>query len=454
MKCNRFTMLRTAARLWVTGGLLCTLPLVASAATNNIEGTVYADTGWNGTHSGPRNDDVARVDLPRGFKEAWRANPSNAFEQGIGLGFQPNGDSMVLAATGYGVGHSNLHAYDLEGNLLWQSAPWTDAGGLDSCAAVSTTIVDVDHDIYLPDCNQMWAFNPDGTVKWVVDLPAAPEEAIQKWQTTSAGNVNAIVNAFFTKDGGVGGLTLYGDIVVFDRETGAPLYEPFNLGATIGHTSTDVPATVFGGTFDPELREWYYNWIFATDAFVSADTPAIATGSGRMFMSAKGTSGGNSMYGIDFKRGDGQLGTIQVAWESPLDLTGGSSPALAPDESFVAAGTGEGYIRGFDTETGVEKWHYYNPQAAAGSVSIGPMGRVFSIPHEGIAIWGSDGVDEDGVPHKAGDVAWATRNPDGTSKLDPLVDFCRPDAQPHARHPQSEFSINHTGYRRQDSAIG
>ena len=345
-------------------------------------GTFYADTGWNGTHGNPHNDDYTNIDFPRAFRHAWNAKPFNAWEQAVAIG----GDrASFIGASGQGPGESNLTAWDLEGNELWASEPWTDPSGFDSCAAVSTTIIDPEGDLYISDCNQLWAFHPDGDVKWVIDLPSAPEG--MPFQDTTAGNVNGFVVAFFTVEGAVGGVTLYGDFVIVDREDGSPAYEPFNLGVQVGGTTIPTPASAYVGTFDPELREWYWNWVFATDMVVSADTPAIATSTGRLFLSAKGTGGGNSMYGIDLVPGEnGELGSVSVAWESPLDQTGGSSPGLSPDETYVAAGTGEGNIRAFDTETGEILWNVFNPQAAAGSVSVGPDGSVYAVPTGGIAI--------------------------------------------------------------------
>lgn len=359
-----------------------------SDSINNVEGTYFADTGWNGTHSGPRNDDVARIDIPRGFRESWEGAENNAFIQGQSIGFDRE---SFLVVTAYGPGKSNLTAYDLDGNILWQVPPWTDGSGFDSCASLSAVIIDREGDIYVGDCNQLWAFRPDGAVKWTVDLPPPPEDSPSEVQDITAGPVNPITQAFFTKEGAVGGITLYGDVFIVSREDGSVLYEPYVLPGQIKNELVPLPpgGTAYQGTIDDELRLIVWNWIFATEAFVSADTPALSTETGRMFVSAKGTtSGGNSMYALDLTPGSGdELGTAEIVWESPLDQTGGSSPALSPDESFVAAGTGEGFIRAFDVVSGSENWNVFDSQAAAGSVSIGPEARVFSIPSTGTAIF-------------------------------------------------------------------
>lgn len=378
-------------------------------SVNNVEGTFYADTGWNGTHSGPRNDDVARIDLPRGFRHAWNGAENNAFLQGQSIAFDKE---SFLVVTGYGPGKSNLVAYDLEGDVLWQTPPWEDGEGFDSCASISAAVIDLDGDIYVGDCNQLWAFHTDGRVKWVVDLPLAPDASPSEVQDITAGPVNPITQAWFTKEGAVGGITLYGDVFIVSREKGELLYEPFRLPGKIQNELAELPlgGGAYEGTLDPELQKIVWNWLFATEAFISADTPAVSSRTGRLFVSAKSSTSGNSMYAIDPAPGTGgNLGTVSIAWESPLDETGGSSPALPPDESFVAAGTGEGNIRAFDVNTGDELWFYFDTQAAAGSVAIGPESRVFSIPSTGTAI------------NTDGSLLWAT-----TDQLDVLLDGVPP----------------------------
>ena len=227
-------------------------------------GTFYADTGWNGTHGNPHNDDFANIDIARGWRKAWEAAPMNAWEQAIAVGI--DGETLI-GVSGYGPGtEPNLYGWDRDGNEVFTSEPWTGPEGFDSCAAVSTVIVDLDGDFYVSDCNQ--------SEKWVIGLPAAPEGA--PFQDTTAGIVNPFVVAFFTVEGAVGGVTTYGDFVIVNRDDGSPAYAPFNLGASVGFTVDPGTPSVYVGTHNPELRLWYWNWVFASDLFVSADTPAIA----------------------------------------------------------------------------------------------------------------------------------------------------------------------------------
>lgn len=317
----------------------------ASTFTGN---SVYANSGWNGTHGGPHNDDYSDIDLPRAFREKWSEFDNNAFEQAIAIG---RDRSTLYAANGYGANtnQSNFVAVDQQGIRLWEIAPWTNTSnqylpsatdpnryniGFDSCAAVNTAIVDKQGDIYISDCNQLWAFTKDGNVKWSTELPNVPDGSFctetnkVPFQDTSAGKVNPLVVPIFTKDGSVGGVTMYGDFVLYDRATGEKSYKDYKIDASIGCTTVPMPKNTWKGIFDDELREWYYNWLNATDAFISADTPAVAVETtGWVFLSAKGSQGGNSLWSFDLTPPHGShLGEITEAWQTPLDETGGSSP--------------------------------------------------------------------------------------------------------------------------------
>ena len=130
----------------------------------------YSAGGWSTLHQGPGNRDQARGARLHESYTTWQAL------EGISLMIAPSvspGKTRFYQTTGQGKGKSNLYALSMEGEILWQSKPWTDASnGVDPCAVLSNVIVDVNGDLYLGDCNQMFAFDPDGNPKWVVPLPA------------------------------------------------------------------------------------------------------------------------------------------------------------------------------------------------------------------------------------------------------------------------------------------
>lgn len=76
-------------------------------------------------------------------------------------------DGNLYVTTGKSNGYSNLHAFDRNGNPLW------DSSALDSWAVSSSAVVDCDGDVYISDCDQFWSFHRDGSVKWVVLIPTS-----------------------------------------------------------------------------------------------------------------------------------------------------------------------------------------------------------------------------------------------------------------------------------------
>lgn len=222
-------------------------------------------------HGGPSNDDYVPIDLPLAFREKWTALEGASTLAAPTIG--PEGN--IYQTTGLGSGNSNLHAFDADGKLLWESEPWADASGLDSCAILQGAIVDTAGDLYLSDCNQFWAFRPDGSVKWVIDLPLPPEGAA--FQDADAEPVNSFITAFFTRDGSVGGVTVFGSIVIVDRKSGELRYPITELPGSADPTAVeDTPPTFLTGIADPSLASFIYNVALNTLALESIDTPAVS----------------------------------------------------------------------------------------------------------------------------------------------------------------------------------
>ncbi len=147
----------------------------------------------------------------------------------------PDGRTLFVT-TGRSVGHSNLHAFDLDGALLWASTPWRDGtSGVDPCAILSSAIVDREGDLYIGDCNQLFAFRSDGSRKWVVPLPAIQEG---DWRPSESLSVNALTTAILTADGDILGVTNFGDVIVVDRETGESKSDSMRLPGHLPSAST------------------------------------------------------------------------------------------------------------------------------------------------------------------------------------------------------------------------
>jgi outer membrane protein assembly factor BamB len=342
----------------------------------------YADTDWPSTHAGPSNDDYVPTDVALAFQEKWTALEGASTLAAPTVG--PEGN--IYQTTGLGKGSSNLHAFDADGNLLWETEAWNDAGGFDSCAILQGAVIDTDGDLYVSDCNQFWAFHSDGAVKWVIDLPPPPEGAA--FQDADAAPVNSFITGFFTRDGSVGGVTAFGSVVIVDRATGELRYPITELpGSSDPNAVEDTPPTfLLGGLADRTLTSYIYNVALNTLALESIDTPAVSTETGRIFVSAAGSEpGAGAIYGIDLTPSAGGLGQASIAFETRVAGGGGSSPALSPDLSRVLAGDGDGNLNAIDAETG--ELIFSTPvENEAASPSVGPDGKIYLIVRQGLAL--------------------------------------------------------------------
>jgi hypothetical protein len=369
----------------VTMGSLATSYAFQSEATGILP---YAGTEWRTVHASPTNDDYVPIEIGRGFEFEWNALEGAATPAAPVVG--PEGH--IYQATGLGPGHSNLTALDQEGNILWQSEPWQDATGLDSCAIIQAPIVDSEGDLYLADCNQLWAFHHDGTVKWVTDLPAAPagapfQDGIPR---------NPPLTAFFMNDNAVGVATYFGQVEVWDREDGAPLADVVELPGGPGAFPIPAPAGAFAGVADPGVVDIVFNVAYGVYGEV-VDTPAVSPESGRVFVLGSGSAPGTtSIYGVDLiAAAQSSPGQLQIAFETVVGAGGGASPAISPDWSTVYTTDATGLLTGLDTQTGEIVLSAQTTNTRPQSPSIGPDGRIYlgegqAINPDGSVAWEAD----------------------------------------------------------------
>lgn len=288
-------------------------------------------------------------------------------------------EGHLYVTTGQGPGTSNLHAFDVDGHVLWESEPEVDLEDLDSRAVGSAPLVDRDGDVYVGDANQFWAFHSDGTVKWIGRFPDGS---------------GGFVSSFVTLDGHVGGITTNGILMVFDRADGSMVMDPYSLPGGPGPAAPrHVPGLWAGGLMDPDIIPEVEQVLFGF-TYEVVNTPAVDPTTGRIYINAAGQSPDvGVMYGIDLTDGG-----PHIAFSRQIEGGSGSSPAIAPDGSAVYAVSGLRRMMAFDAKDGHVMWKRSGSGAQA-SPAVGPDGTIYS---------GSGAARVPGV--------LTAINPDGTTK--------------------------------------
>lgn len=328
----------------------------------------YARTAWPAVHRDSRNSDFAPFVTARSNRVAWTALDGAATLLAPTIG--PEGNLYIT--TGRGPGTSHLHAFDRDGQLLWESAPQTDLDDLDSAAIAGAPTIDEDGNLYIDDSNQLWAFAPDGHVRWVADLPEAGS-----WFSSP----------ILTPGGLVGGVTIDGKVALYRREDGMLAVPVLDLPGGPGPSGPEPPPGLWAGGFvDPAIIAPIFNQFFGYE-FEVANTAAVHPDTGRIYITAAGpTVAIGVLYGIDVEE-DG----MTIAFEAPMGPGSGTSPAISADHSQVYAADGAGIMYAFDAMTGELAWTFQGAAAAA-SPTVGPDGTVYTGGGESLlALDPSDG---------------------------------------------------------------
>ena len=319
---------------------------------------LYSQTAWASIHRDSRNSDFSPFVAPAANQVEWTALDGAATLTSFSIG--PEGNHYI--ATGQGPGTSHLHAFDRDGNVLWESAPQASLADLDSGAISSAPLVDAAGDVYLADLNQLWAFHADGTVKWAADLPASD---------------SPFITAIITNEGFVGGITTKGAVALFNRDDGSSAVPVFQLPAGDPPPAPPPrPGLWVNGLMDPAVIPLVEPAFFGAMVTV-ANTPAVHPETGRIYITAAGPLDGGGgftglLYGLDIVDGE-----IEIAFASPMGGGSGTSPAISPDGTQIYAADGDGLMNAFDAQTGATLW-VATGAAGAASPGVGPDGTVYS----------------------------------------------------------------------------
>lgn len=333
----------------------------------------YADSGWVTLHGDPGNRKYQPDAEPADDYTSWQALADTSVLAAPSTGTE----GQYFVGTGLPEGESNLHAFDPDGELLWQSEPWSGTTGVDPCALLNTPIVDDAGDLYISDCDQVWAFHPDGEVKWTTDLPDAPADSAF---ADLAIDPNTFLTAAFVPSGELVGVTVFGQVVVLDRETGEATAEPLQLPSVPSARATDPPlppGALGNGEVDPQMIDFIWQVAFGGDV-VSANTPAVST-DGRLFVVAGGS---DPRSGVTY-RIDVIDGAPEITFETPVGVGSGCSPTLSPAEDVAYTCDAEGALYAVATDDGEVVWTVEDAGSEAGSVAVGPEGNVYILVRNG-----------------------------------------------------------------------
>lgn len=369
------------------------------------DGTLgYANTIWRSTHSGPRNNDhMPDAVMADDMQREWTALDGLQVVAPPVIGL----DGTIYQTVGGPKGTSNLVAFDEDGAQLWATSPWEEPMDFDSCATTSAPVIDQQGFLYITDCDQFWAFHPDGKLKWVIDLPVPPEGQAYS-------NTNPFMTAFLGLNGVVGGVTVHGQVVVVDRYDGSAVTAPSTLPSVVDDASTapSAPPPLWNnGEIDPEIKDLMQAIFVGSTHLATVDSPAIAeTGPapGRIFVSALSSDPAKdgALYGLDIISDADEpvpdaddLGSVVIAFETELNgAGGGSSPALSADNSQVYVGDGNGFLNVIDAADGsvLAAYDVENPAASpsVGSndilyLSASGSGKAFD-PNAGMELFTTD----------------------------------------------------------------
>ena len=335
-------------------------------------GRHYAQTAWATVHRDSSNSDYVPLRPSPKVAVKWTALEGVALL--VGPVIAPEGNLYV--PSGRGAGHSNLHAFNSDGKLLWEAPAMKDLSDFDYAAVDCAPIVDSDGNIYAADSNQLWSFTSSGEQRWVADLPDQGVEGF-------------FVTPVLSREGFAGGVSTDGKVAFFKRDSGEPAFPVLDLPGKRGPASQPTPPGLWaGGLMAPEFGRPLWDLAFGREIEV-ANTPAVHPETGRIFITAAGSEETEGvLYGIDTSP-EGAF----IAFTAPMGAGSGTSPAISPDGRLVYAIDDDGLMVAIDAFSGERVWEAADTMGQA-SPSVGPDGTIYSFNGiEGtiVAIHGDNG---------------------------------------------------------------
>lgn len=331
----------------------------------------YYDSLWPAGHRDSANTDLVPIELGSAFrleKHLLQGHPI-FWPPTVGL------DGTAYVVTGAPPGNSHLFAISPDGEVRWSSKPQETLDDLDSFAIMNAPTIDAEGDLYVGDRNQLWAFKPNGEIKWVVDL-------------TQYGVDWGFMTVVLSRQRYVGGVTTGGKVLFFWSHDGKLAAPPLELPGGPGPAAEDdPPESLWKDLMDPELVPFLFDLIQGWELEV-ANTPALHPETGRLYITAAGASPGTGvLYGIDITDD-----ALRIAFEAPMGGGSGTSPAISHDGSAVYAVDEHGRMVAVDAHTGKRLWQSEAGGGGSASPSIGADETIYTPFQDKITAYGKDGA--------------------------------------------------------------
>ena len=345
-------------------------PAFRQSKTNSNLSPQYFDSLWPAGHRDSSNTDFVPMELGTSFvlKKHFLHGQPIFWPPTIGL----DGTSYVV--TGSPPGNSHLYAISPEGEVLWSAKPQESLEDLDSFAIMNAPTIDAEGDLYVGDRDQLWAFKPNGDVKWVVDLKQYDVD----W---------GLMTVVLSRQRYVGGVTTNGKVLFFWSHNGELAMPPLDLPGGAGPAPEDEPPeSLWKDLMDPDLIPFIFNLIQGWEIEV-ANTPALHPETGRLYITAAGSTPGTGvLYGIDITDD-----ALSIAFQAPMGGGSGTSPAVSHDGSAVYAVDELGRMISIDAHTGRRLWQSETGGGGSASPSVGVDETIYTPFQDRITAYTKDG---------------------------------------------------------------
>ena len=345
-------------------------PAFRQSKTNSNLSPQYFDSLWPAGHRDSSNTDFVPMELGTSFSIKKHFLHGQPIFWPPTIGF--DGTSYVV--TGSPSGNSHLYAISPEGEVLWSAKPQESLEDLDSFAIMNAPTIDAEGDLYVGDRDQLWAFKPNGDVKWVVDLKQYDVD----W---------GFMTVVLSRQRYVGGVTTNGKVLFFWSHNGELAMPSLDLPGGAGPAPEDEPPeSLWKDLMDPDLIPFIFNLIQGWEIEV-ANTPALHPETGRLYITAAGSTPGTGvLYGIDITDD-----ALSIAFQAPMGGGSGTSPAVSHDGSAVYAVDELGRMISIDAHTGRRLWQSETGGGGSASPSVGVDETIYTPFQDRITAYTKDG---------------------------------------------------------------